>query len=188
MRLQRGHTTNNNDILSQKCAGAASGLMKAPGWAAFRAHSPIQDGRDRGYSYTPPRAYSGRVRRARPVVLKADWKGLISKAPVPFTTTMHGIHMRLSVEFCEQKGIDPEKFAARPRPSTEDLREEDGVLIYLKEAHLAGAEAAVQREVCRHSQRPEHDWLRPQVCDHRVGSSMSAGCIVRSSLPALRSV
>ena len=37
--------------------------------------------------------------------------------------------MRFFAEFCEQTDIDPEKFATKPHPSTEELLEEDGVLI-----------------------------------------------------------
>ena len=97
--------------------GRLQGTLPAPGGASSRAHTVAAERKCQAYR----------------AVLEAEQQELIASAPAPSSTATYGSHMRFFVEFCEQTGIDPEKFASNPHPSTEELQEEDGVLIAFKQ-------------------------------------------------------
>ena len=93
--------------------GRLQGALPAPGGVSSRAHTVAAERKCQAYR----------------AVLEAEQQELIASAHAPSSTATYGSHMRFFVEFCEQTGIDPEKFATNPHPSTEELQEEDGVLI-----------------------------------------------------------
>lgn len=72
-------------------------------------------------------------RKAYCAVLEAEKKEVIANSQEPSTTVTHGSHMHSFLEFCGKTGVDPEKFASNPETSSEDLQEEDAVLIAFKQ-------------------------------------------------------
>ena len=97
--------------------GRLQGTLPAPGGSSSQARNFAAERECQAYR----------------AVLEAEQQELITNAPAPSSTTTYGSHMRFFVEFCEQTGIDPEKFATNPHPSAEELQEEDGVLIAFKQ-------------------------------------------------------
>ena len=81
--------------------GRLQGALPAPGGASSRAHTVAAERKCQAYR----------------AVLEAEQLEIIASAPAPSSTAAYGSHMRFFVEFCEQTGIDPEKFATNPHPS-----------------------------------------------------------------------
>ena len=96
--------------------GRLQDALPAPGGASPRAHTVVAERKFQAYR----------------AIMEAEKQKLIASAPEASTTTTYGSHMPFFVEFCEQTGIDPEKFATNPHPSTEELQEEDGALMAFK--------------------------------------------------------
>ena len=97
--------------------GRLQGTLLAPGGSSSRVRTVASERKCQSYR----------------AVLEEEQQELIASAPVPSTTTTYESHMRFFVEFCEQTGIDPEKFATNPHPSAGELKGEDGVLISFKQ-------------------------------------------------------
>ena len=110
MRRRRIWTDGSTDL------GRLQGTLPAPGGTSSRVRTVASERKCQAYR----------------AVLEEEQQELIANAPAPSSTNTFGSHMRFFVEFCEQTGIDPEKFATNPHPSTKELEEEYGLLIAFK--------------------------------------------------------